>query len=206
MAGEGDDIGIVNRPHAYFVFGRCNPPTIGHKRLIDNLIQIANERHADAYVFVTSTQDKKKNPLHVHEKVEILKMMYPEPAVVRIINTTEKDCRTLPKVLAALRSVGYHELTLVAGSDRVEEFRGSFKGLSVISGGERDPDGDGVAAMSATAVRTAALSGNLEEFEEGINNSVTKAKKKNTFNTIRQRMGAKGGRRRRTKKFKRGRR
>ena len=186
----------VDVKHAYFVFGRCNPPTIGHKHLIQNMIAKAVEHRADAYVFVTSTQDKKKNPLRVDEKVEILQMMFPDRAVVRIINTTEAECRTIPQVLARLGREGYEQLTLVAGSDRVPEFEGKFRGLAVVSGGERDPDADDmVAGMSATLVRSAALEGDLEGFERGMNNSVSKAKKKATYNTIRERMGVRGGRR-----------
>lgn len=214
MASQGDEIGPIHKtPHAYFIFGRFNPPTIGHKRLVDNLIAMSEAHHADAYVFVTSTQDKKKNPLLVEEKVGILKMMYPDSAVVRIINTTEKDCRTIPHVLAALSRAGYRALTLVAGSDRVPDFQGKFKGLAVVSGGERDPDGEGEGfAISATVLRTAAVEGRLGNFLSGMNNSVTPARKKNTYNTIRARMGAKGGSRkrksgsRRTKKLKRSRR
>jgi hypothetical protein len=208
MAARGDEIGpIHNTPHAYFIFGRFNPPTIGHKVLIDNLIGMSRAHHSDAYVFATSTQDAKKNPLRVEEKVEILKMMYPDPATVRIINTTEKGCRTIPAVLAALRGAGYDALTLVAGSDRVPEFRGKFKDLAVVSGGERDPDANDAAGMSATIARSAAIQGRLEDFERGINNSVTRVKKKETYNTIRARMGAKGGRRarrvRRTRRHRR---
>lgn len=205
MAGRGDEIGpIYKTPHAYFIFGRFNPPTIGHKVLIDKLIEISSAHDSDAYVFATSTQDAKKNPLRVEEKVEILKMMYPAPATVRIINTMENGCRTIPSVLAALRGAGYDTLTLVAGSDRVPEFRDKFKDLAVVSGGERDPDANDAAGMSATIARSAAIQGRLEDFERSINNSVTRIKKKGTYNTIRARMAAKGGgRARRTRRNRR---
>lgn len=166
------------------------------------------DHDSDAYIFATSTQDAKKNPLRVEEKVDILKMMYPDPATVRIINTTEKGCKTIPAVLAALRGAGYHALTLVAGSDRVPEFKGKFKDLAVVSGGERDPDANDAAGMSATIARSAATQGRLENFKRGINNSVTQKKKEETYHTIRSRMapkGAKGGTRRR-KKLKKSRR
>ena len=202
--GQGDEIGPVEKGrHAYFIFGRFNPPTIGHKVLIDNLIKTSHEHHADAYVFATSTQDEKKNPLRVEEKVEILKMMYPDPDTVRIINTTEKGCKSIPVVLSALRRVGYEDLTLVAGSDRVPDFQGKFKGLAVVPGGERDPDADDATGMSATIARTAAMQGDVEKFKRSMNNSVRG--KNAIYNTIRRRLGAakRGGSRKRVRSTRR---
>jgi len=189
---------------AFFVFGRCNPPTIGHKRLIDKLIELAEEARADAYVFVTSTQDKKKNPLSVGEKVDILKDMYHKSGIVRIINTTVCGCKTIPQVINSLNDAGYESLTIVAGGSRVEDFTGKFKGVDVVSGGERDPDSEDLStAISATNVRRAAMANNWHAFRAGMDTSVSNSKVRKTMNAIRNRQG---GGARKTKKRRAGKR
>jgi nicotinamide mononucleotide adenylyltransferase len=186
--GEGDEIHQTHgRLGAFFAYGRFNPPTIGHKLLIEELIRRADEAHADAYVFATSTQDSKKNPLEVGEKVAILKKMYPDTGVVRIINTTTRGCKTVPQVKAALVEAGYEHLTMVVGSDRVADFTGKF-GVDVVSAGERDPDSENATGMSATKVRTAALSNAWPAFRSGINESVKEANARMLMRLIQERM------------------
>jgi hypothetical protein len=189
MEAAGDEIHrAYGRRGVFFAYGRFNPPTIGHKLLIEELIRKAEEARADAYVFATSTQDSKKNPLEVGEKVAILKKMYPDTGVVRIINTTTRSCKTVPQVKAALEKAGYEHLTMVVGSDRVADFTGRFDGVDVVSAGERDPDAENATGMSATKVRTAALSNSWNEFRSGINGSVKEANARMLMRLIQERM------------------
>ena len=199
----GDDI-VATSETAFFVFGRFNPPHKGHKVLVDALMHKAAGAGADAYVFATSTQDKKKNPLYVHEKVEILKKMYPDERKVRIINTTKSACKTVPAVLGRLKGAGYKKIVLVAAGERVADFTGKFeveKGvpLEVVSGGERDPDSEGVEGLSATKMRTAAGAANLASFRAGLDEAIGEHSAGKLIEKIRERMsgGARKTRRRR---------
>ncbi len=190
MSSEGDAI-EVRRPSVYFTFGRFNPPTIGHKAMIQNLIAMAEAAGADAYVFPSKTQDAEKNPLHAGEKVHILKAMFPDTSRVRIIHPEIKGTTHIPAVLHALRTAGYETITMVVGSDRIPFFAGKFAGVDVVSGGVRDMDSDelaGVETVSASKVRNAALEGNIPTFRGAINNSLNTAAKNALMGLIKERM------------------
>jgi phosphopantetheine adenylyltransferase len=200
----GDDIAGKSET-AFFVFGRFNPPHKGHKVLVEALLAKAGEAGADPYVFVTSTQDKKKNPLYVHEKVELLKKMFPSADKVRIINTTKSACKTVPAVIGRLKDAGYKKIVMVAAGERVADFTGKFeveKGvpLEVVSGGERDPDSEGVEGLSATKMRTAAGAANLAGFRAGLDEAIGAASAEKLIEKIRGRMS---GGTRKTKKIRR---
>lgn len=201
MAGQGDTIEMTSGTTAFFTFGRFNPPTIGHKLLIDKVIAFSNGEgnqgeegeEGDAYTFVTSTQDRGSNPLSVDEKVGLLKLMYPDDEEVRIINTTERSCRTIPQVIGKLREAGYQRLVMIVGSDRVDAFKGKFEGVTVVSAGQRDMNTEeieGVSSISASKMRklarNAALLGNaanaraaraelIRQFRNGINEKISNA-------------------------------
>ena len=171
---------------AFFMFGRFNPPTIGHGRSIDRLIELA--AGADAYVFVTSTQDPIKNPLSVSEKVEILKKMFPNPEIVRIINTTTQHCKTIFTCIHALKDRGYTDITFVGGSDRVKNFEGKLP-IPVISSGERDADSNtGDFKISATEMRRAARANNWNTFRALTNSKITNSNARKTMANIKSAM------------------
>jgi hypothetical protein len=185
---------VKHHSKVYFTFGRFQPPTIGHKVLIDKLASLAEEETADAYVFVSSKQndmekykrtkayremrlsghfistDLNENPLPVGTKVEILRKMYPSTGVT-FIDTTVEGCPQLFNIVDALRSAGYEDITMGVGSDRVSTFEKVFKGsLKVESLGERTVNSANMSAraMSGTKMREAAISGNKEAFLSGV--------------------------------------
>jgi hypothetical protein len=188
------------------VYGRMNPPTIGHKALIDVMRGMASAAGGDAVVVVSHTQDVKKNPLSAEEKMGLLRQIYPDERAVRIMATSKAES-SIGHILTKLKAEGYTDLTLVLGSDRIADFQfllKPFPELKIVSGGERDPDAeDEVAAMSATKVRAAALAGNWNSFRRGINTAVLNANLRKTMKNIRNRLsaapaksGKSGGRRR----------
>jgi phosphopantetheine adenylyltransferase len=204
----GDDI-IKRSDVAYFVFGRFNPPHRGHKEMVDILIEKAGAAGADPYVFATSTQNDKRDPLFVDEKVEILKRMYPKVSQVRIINTTKSGCKTIPAVIGRLKDAGYKRIVLVAGGARVADFTGKFeveKGqpLEVVNGGERDPDAEdperaGTAAgYSASKMRSAVKRRDWNTFRAGLNETIGSRSAERLMEKIATRL--KGGTRRRRSK------
>jgi nicotinic acid mononucleotide adenylyltransferase len=153
-------------------FGRFNPPTIGHEKLINAVKRIASGD--DYHIYTSHSQDKKKNPLSSEAKVEYMKKMFPSHKDHIMYDTSLK---TIINVLQKLQGT-YTDVTLVVGSDRVPEmeklilkYNGieyTFKNIDVKSAGERDPDADGAAGMSASKMRAAAVEGDTASFRKGI--------------------------------------
>ena len=167
----------------YFTFGRFQPPTRGHRLLAEGVAEAAAAAGADAYIFASSTHDKKRNPLSVGEKVYWMKKVF-AGIPVKIINTTvcsgaSHPCRTVPAIIAALTEANYAPITMLVGSDRVEEFK-SFvpAGVEVLQVGDsRNESREGLAGMSGTKMREAALRENLATLKEGTglsNNNATR--------------------------------
>jgi hypothetical protein len=156
-----------------FVFGRLNPPTIGHKQLLDT----AAKSNKDYKIFVSQSQDKKKNPLDYETKIKFIKAMFPQHAG-RVVQDTSLN--TIMKVSSYLYDQGYSDVTIVAGSDRIEELKKlieayngvegkshgyyKFNTINYVSSGDRDPDAEGVEGISASLAREKAAQGDLEGF------------------------------------------
>ena len=188
---------------AVFTFGRFNPPTTGHQKLIDAVKNTAKKQGGEHHIFASHTQDKTKNPLGFDEKVGFMKKMYPKTNI-----NSSNTIRTVLDAAKSLQARGVTHGTLVVGSDRVDEFHNLLSKynkhpsdpdydpkkhfhiphLSVVSAGQRDPDAEGVEGMSASKMRGHATAGNFEEFSKGVPNQ-THAKP--MYDTLRTRMGIK---------------
>lgn len=158
--------------HASFCFGRMNPPTVGHAQLINTVAKSANG--GDYFVFVSQTQDSKKNPLDYATKVKFLKALFPDQASHIVYNP---ELKTIMQVAEWLYNQGYRSVTFVAGSDRLLAFKElltkyngqegyNFTSINFVSSGDRDPDADGIAGVSASSAREAAAAGNFEAFAQ----------------------------------------
>ena len=162
--------------HASFCFGRMNPPTLGHGQLIDTVAQAA--QGGDYFVFASGTQDKKKNPLDYATKIKFLRALFPEQAS-HIVN--DPTLKTIMQVAEWLYAQGYRSVTFVAGSDRLDSFKQlltsyngvegkdiyyKFDAINFVSSGERDPDADGIAGISASGAREAAVNGDINAFAQ----------------------------------------
>ena len=162
-----------------FVFGRFNPPTIGHEKLFNTLKKVSR---GGAYrIYASKSQDPKKNPLAFKDKVKFLRKMFPKHA--RNI-MADPDVRTVLDIAVKLYDQGFTKVTMVAGSDRIKEFdvllnkyngvdsrHGfyQFEGsIRVVSAGDRDPDSEGVSGMSASKLRALAAAGDLQKFAQGV--------------------------------------
>ena len=159
-----------------FAFGRFNPPTSGHEKLINKIKSVAN---GDYKVYLSRSEDNKKNPLSPKKKLEYMKKMFPQHARNIEINQTNQvlDIATL------LYKKGYTDLKMVAGSDRVREFdtmlkkyngvqsrhgKYDFNSIEVVSAGERDPDAEGATGMSASKMRDAVAKNDINSFKRGL--------------------------------------
>jgi nicotinic acid mononucleotide adenylyltransferase len=151
-------------------FGRMNPITVGHEKLIDKVTSEAGRLKADPMVFMSHSQDAKKNPLSYDDKVKFAKKAFG--------NTIQKsNAKTIIDVAKSL-SGKYKNFVMVVGSDRVDEFQNllskyngkefNFETIKMVSAGERDPDAEGVEGMSASKMRSLAADKNIKDFSKGL--------------------------------------
>jgi len=177
-----------------FAFGRFQPPTNGHALLVNAVTKLASAQKADHVIYTSRTQDKKSNPLPANRKVYYLKRMFPH---AKFMAATD-NMRTFMEVAAEL-SKKYKHLVMIAGSDRVAEYKKlldkyngttfNFETIEVVSAGERDPDSDTASGMSGTKMREAAKKGNFAAFKKGLPHGITELDAKRLMNEIREGMG-----------------
>jgi len=163
-----------------FTFGRFNPPTIGHEKLIN---KVKSVRADDYRIYLSRSEDPKKNPLSPRQKLAYMKKMFPSHARNIMINTTNM----ILDICTELYKQGYTEISMVVGSDRVREFDTiikkynnvksrhgyyNFEKINIVSAGERDPDAEGATGMSASKMRAAAAKGDLSSFSKGLPSGV----------------------------------
>ena len=180
-------------------FGRFNPPTTGHEKLLNT---VASSSDDGDYIIVPSrTQDKKKNPLDADTKVSVMRQMFPQHSE-RIVNDPAN--RTIFDVLKKAHMDGYANVRIIGGADRVKEFEkltGNYNGklyqfdnVEVRSAGERDPDSeDNVTGMSASKQRKAAAEGNFKTFAKGVPSTMNQKQAKELYTMIRAGMNIKEG-------------
>ena len=187
--------------HAVLAFGRMNPPTTGHGKLVDKVKDIAKEHDASHHVVLSHSQDKAKNPLSSETKVKHAKRFFPNTN----ITVSDKEHPNFLTQAAKLHKQGVTHLHMVAGSDRTEEYHKllhkyngthegalfNFKHIKVHSAGERDPDAEGASGMSASKMRAHASGGNFKEFKKGIPSHVPEHHAKELYNDVRHHMGVK---------------
>ena len=173
---------------AVFAFGRMNPPTIGHKKLVDKMAGYPG----DHFLFLSHTQKPKTDPLSFAEKV-----FFAQKSFGSHVTVGNKDVKTIIQAMQHLQSQGYNEVIYVAGSDRVESFTKllntyngkdyEFDSIDVISAGERDPDAEGAEGMSASKLKAAAREDDFETFKQGVAGDERLAQM--MFNKVRAGMG-----------------
>jgi hypothetical protein len=161
--------------HVTFCFGRMNPPTIGHKQVLDTM----KSQGGEMKIFVSQSQDKKKNPLDYGTKIKFIKEMFPQYAKDVVENAA---LNTIGKVASYLHEQGYNAATFVAGSDRLEDMKNlltqyngvegkahgfyKFDVIDFASSGDREDGAEGVAGVSASGARSAAANNDFEGFQE----------------------------------------
>ena len=192
---------VEEEKQVFFTFGRMNPPTIGHEKLLDKLAQ--SSRGSSYRVYLSQSQDNKKNPLQYVEKVKIARKMFPRHARSIMLN---KKVKTIFEALTTIYNEGFANINMVVGSDRVSEFdilinryngkKGkhgfyNFRKINVISAGQRDPDAEGTSGASATKQREAAKSNDFTTFAQGLPKKVSNADAKRIFNSVRKGLGLK---------------
>ena len=170
-------------------FGRFNPPTVGHEKLL----QMARKTAAggDLKIYPSRTQDPKKNPLDPDMKVSFMKKMFPD-FDENIIN--DDEMRSIFNVLQTADGE-YKNVTIIVGSDRQSEFESlatkyngelyNFDNIRVVSAGVRDADAEGVEGMSASKMRKAVVDDDFEAFKRGVPSSVKDADAQALYDAVR---------------------
>jgi hypothetical protein len=185
--------------HAVLAFGRMNPITSGHEKLVNKVKDVAREVGGSHHIVLSHSQDAKKNPLTAAQKVKHAKRAFPGTN----FSASSKESPNFLTQAADLHKKGVSHLHVVGGSDRVKEFHDTlhryngthkgalfnFKKITVHSAGERDPDAEGVSGMSASKMRDHASNGRFEEFKKGVPSSMSHEHAKHLYNDVRKGMG-----------------
>ena len=164
---------------AVFTFGRFNPPTTGHEKLMEAVAKQAKKNSAPYYIFASHSENAKKDPLPYAKKLAYMKKMFPKHARSLVVD----KARNVFEIAVTLHNKGHKSIIMVVGSDRVTEFETllnkyngtearhgyyGFDNIEVVSAGERDPDAEGVTGMSASKMRAAAIANDFDQFKLGL--------------------------------------
>ena len=185
----------------YFTFGRMNPPTIGHEKLMSKL---SSTSKGNPYrVYLSQSSDPKKNPLDYKSKVKYARKMFPKHARAIMMDNKIKN---VFDIATKLYDEGFKKVVMVVGSDRITEFQTllnkyngkkgrhglyNFQGIDVVSAGDRDPDAEGASGMSASKMRKAASEDDFPMFAQGLPKTIKNNDAKAIYNDVRKGMGLK---------------
>ena len=201
MIGSFKSFLVEEEKTLYVVWGRMNPPTIGHEKLLDALKDKAG---TNPYrIYLTQTQDNKKNPIPFVQKVKFARKGFPQYARQIML---DRKLKSMFDMATAVYDEGFKKLVVVAGSDRVREFdvtlnkyngkKGrhgfyNFQNISVVSAGQRDEESEGVDGVSGTKLRKMATDGDFGKFAQKMPKRLSNADSKAVFNAVRKGLGLK---------------
>ena len=194
--GEADETSGETAETLTVAFGRFNPPTIGHGKLL-SAAKKASEG-GDLNIYPSRTQDSKKNPLDPDMKISYMKKMFPDYEK-NIVN--DPEMKSIFNVLTTASEKGYKNVNIVVGSDRQSEFENlatkyngelyDFENINVISAGVRDADAEGVEGMSASKMRKAVVDGDFKAFRRGTPKDLNDGDTQALFDAVSSGMGVK---------------
>jgi len=177
-------------------FGRFQPPTSGHEKVVDKVISQAKRLRYEHRIYTSPSSNSLKNPLRYREKVRFLRAMFSRAEVYedsKIINPFF--------MMKQLSDQGYKNVVLVVGGDRIDGMTDqisryinhkdkdksfNFDNFKVVSSGRRDPDAAGTVGMSGTKMRQAVADDEFDSFMLGLPKSTTARLAKSLFNAIRK--------------------
>ena len=194
--GEGDQTSAAPAETITVAFGRFNPPTVGHGKLLAAAKKASVG--GDLKIYPSRTQDPKKNPLDPDMKISYMKKMFPDYKE-NIVN--DDEMKSIFNVLTTAGEQGYKNVNIVVGSDRQSEFDNlaqkyngdlyDFEQINVISAGVRDADAEGVEGMSASKMRKAVVDDDFAAFRRGTPKELDDGDTQALFDAVRGGMGIK---------------
>ena len=169
-----------DRSTAVFAFGRFNPPTIGHEKLIQKVQSVASKVNGKGYIFLSHTDGTAKDPIDLTTKLSYLRQHFQADPK---LSFGDIRANTIIKVMKVLEQEGRTRIIMIAGDDRVMQFQKllnqyngkptksgnieyTFDSIEVVSAGQRDPDADDVTGVSASKAREFAMKGQEHEFSK----------------------------------------
>jgi len=178
---------------AAVAFGRMNPPTIGHQKVVDAILKQEADAH---FLFVSQThkptgknKTRLENPLPFDVKLEFIRQAFPN------IDIGDTSVGTAIGILQNLEKQGFDNVIFVCGSDRVPAFTELFnkqngidydlKSIKIVSSGARDPDAEGAEGMSASKMRAAAIADDFDAFKTGLPSGLS-GNAEEVFSAVRQ--------------------
>ena len=195
-AGEGEQTSGESTETLTVAFGRFNPPTVGHGKLMTAAKKAAGGE--DLKIYPSRTQDAKKNPLDPDMKISFMKKMFPDYSE-NIVN--DDEMKSIFNVLVTASEQGYKNVNIIVGSDRQAEFENlaqkyngelyDFDLIRVISAGVRDADAEGVEGMSASKMRKAVVDGDFDSFRRGTPKELDDGDTRALFDAVRTGMKVK---------------
>lgn len=183
----------------YFVWGRMNPPTAGHEKLLDFLK--AKSGNNPFRIYLTQSEDKNKNPIPFVQKIKFARKGFPQYARQIMM---DKKIRTIFDAMTSFYNEGFKRVVIIAGSDRVREYeitlnkyngvKGkhgfyNFERINVLNAGKRDPESKGVEGVSGTKLRGYAESGDFTQFAQYMPKKLSNADSKAVYNAVRKGIG-----------------
>ena len=197
---QPEEVPVPEAPGVVVVFGRFNPPTIGHEKLLKRDEKEAEKRGYELRIYPSRSQDAKKNPLTPQMKISYMRQMFPDYAGSIV---DDKGAKTIFNVLTGANGEGHTNMIIMVGQDRLGEFQGlshkyngelyNYDQLEVVSAGDRDPDSDDVTGMSASKLRLAAAEGDFKKFAKGVPDTLGNTEKMELFNVLRRSMNIEEG-------------
>tara|TARA_R110002167_G_scaffold14241_4_gene58146 strand:- start:2683 stop:4809 length:2127 start_codon:yes stop_codon:yes gene_type:complete len=174
-----------------FTFGRMNPPTIGHEKLVNKLKSVASTENADARLYLSHTSKPGSDPLSYNDKIKFAQKAFGI--------AYKSSAKQIFQIAKEFQGEGYTDVIMVVGSDRVKEFdtllkkyngKGDydFDSIKVVSAGQRDPDATGVEGMSGTKLRNLAKDGDMKQFMSGLAKGLSVADKKKIYALVSKNM------------------
>jgi len=187
-----------------FAYGRFNPPTIGHEKLVKKVQQLAGSN--DWFIIPSFSHDRGKNPLDYEYKSQLMEDVFPFAKGHIDMGGCCKDPFFAMAYLFAKQK--WTDVIYVAGQDRLTQYQKgfapveeggqngkmgtatpfAFNSIKVVTSGDRDPDADGATGMSASKLRALAKEGKTSEFMKGIPNTISAAYKVAVMNKILENM------------------
>tara|TARA_B100000902_G_scaffold355764_1_gene368920 strand:+ start:2389 stop:2967 length:579 start_codon:yes stop_codon:yes gene_type:complete len=187
-----------------FAYGRFNPPTTGHEKLIKKVQQLAGS--SDWFIIPSFSHDKGKNPLDYDYKSQLMEDVFPYAKGHIDMGGCCKDPFFAMSYL--FQKQKWTDVIFVAGQDRLTQYEKgfapveqggqngkstgptpfAFNSITVVSSGDRDPDAEGATGMSASKLRALAKAGKTTEFMKGIPNTISAAYKVAVMNKILENM------------------
>lgn len=169
-----------------FTFGRFQPPTFGHQRLVSTVVETARKIGGDHVVYLSQTQNNSTDPLDWNFKRRVCETAF------KGVNISKDISIRNPYIALEHLKENYDRIVLVAGSDQADEYTKRFSGYAgewgiqfeVVSAGQRIVEAEGVEGISATKMRQFARDNNVEQFLAGLptllNEQIKKMVLKNT--------------------------